>query len=376
MTRPDVSILGFDLRASGVVRNALRIAGAAAAAGGVTTMRVAVISDIHGNLPALEAVLGEIAREDLRDVWCLGDTVGYGADPNDCCRLIREETEVVLAGNHDLAVAGSLSTEEFSRGAAIAVVFVGIALVLAAVTPTCAPPVEWKMPVGLPSPSPLKKASSSLVPMRRANSAKLQGTPSWMKAVLWGVACACARKAVMAARVAARMNSAWRSADVLQASSQRKAVVSSSARKAGANPIPAVGSRCQPSEKGCERGWGSPAGAEPRTASEVDGCGAGSFGAGHPARRRADAARDRLQEVSIRGPLGEVLEPGERDLDQRAAFPGLLQPATQSRLLVGQASQLAALERFVGAVVGVEPPLLTWCATPAEVLVLKLASPS
>lgn len=83
-------------------------------------MRVAVISDIHGNLPALEAVLDEIAREDLRDVWCLGDTVGYGADPNDCCRLIREETEVVLAGNHDLAVAGSLSTEEFSRGAAIA----------------------------------------------------------------------------------------------------------------------------------------------------------------------------------------------------------------------------------------------------------------
>lgn len=83
-------------------------------------MRVAVISDIHSNLQALEAVLADIEREDLHDIWCLGDTVGYGADPNDCCRLIRDETQVVLAGNHDLAVAGTLSTEEFSRGAAIA----------------------------------------------------------------------------------------------------------------------------------------------------------------------------------------------------------------------------------------------------------------
>ena len=66
-------------------------------------MRVAVISDIHGNLPALEAVLDEIAREDLRDVWCLGDTVGYGADPNDCCRLVREATEVCLLYTSDAA---------------------------------------------------------------------------------------------------------------------------------------------------------------------------------------------------------------------------------------------------------------------------------
>ncbi|MEI2701099.1 MAG: metallophosphoesterase family protein [Baekduia sp.] len=83
-------------------------------------MRVAVISDIHGNLPALESVLDEIEGEDLQHVWCLGDTVGYGADPNDCCRLVRDTTDVVLAGNHDLAVCGTLPTDDFSRGAAIA----------------------------------------------------------------------------------------------------------------------------------------------------------------------------------------------------------------------------------------------------------------
>lgn len=83
-------------------------------------MRVAVISDIHGNLPALEAVLEAIADADIKDVWCLGDTVGYGADPNDCCQLIRAETDVVLAGNHDLAVTGEISTDDFSRGAAVA----------------------------------------------------------------------------------------------------------------------------------------------------------------------------------------------------------------------------------------------------------------
>ncbi len=83
-------------------------------------MRVAVISDIHANLPALEAVLEDITREDIKDVWCLGDIVGYGADPADCCELVREESQVALAGNHDLAVCGTLSTEDFARGAAVA----------------------------------------------------------------------------------------------------------------------------------------------------------------------------------------------------------------------------------------------------------------
>lgn len=56
----------------------------------------------------------------MHRVWCLGDLVGYGADPNDCCALVREQADVVLAGNHDMAVTGELSLDEFSRGAAIA----------------------------------------------------------------------------------------------------------------------------------------------------------------------------------------------------------------------------------------------------------------
>ena len=83
-------------------------------------MRIAVLSDIHGNLHALDAVLAEVERADVHQLWCLGDVVGYGADPNDCCARIREQADVVLAGNHDLAVTGDLSLDEFSRGAAVA----------------------------------------------------------------------------------------------------------------------------------------------------------------------------------------------------------------------------------------------------------------
>src|SRR3954454_15735436 len=83
-------------------------------------MRIAVLSDIHGNIHALDAVLSDVEREDVHEVWCLGDVVGYGADPNDCCARVREQADVVLSGNHDLAVTGELSLEEFSRGAAIA----------------------------------------------------------------------------------------------------------------------------------------------------------------------------------------------------------------------------------------------------------------
>src|SRR4051794_37241144 len=83
-------------------------------------MRIAVLSDIHGNLHALDAVLSDVEREDVHEIWCLGDIVGYGADPNDCCERIREQADAVLCGNHDMAVTGELSLDEFSRGAAIA----------------------------------------------------------------------------------------------------------------------------------------------------------------------------------------------------------------------------------------------------------------
>jgi predicted phosphodiesterase len=83
-------------------------------------MRVAVISDIHGNLHALEAVLAEIEREDVEEIWCLGDVVGYGARPNECCDLVRERATIALCGNHDLAVLGTLDVADFSGDAGAA----------------------------------------------------------------------------------------------------------------------------------------------------------------------------------------------------------------------------------------------------------------
>ena len=83
-------------------------------------MRVAVVSDIHGNRHAFEAVLDEISQYGSRELWCLGDLVGYGADPDACVDLAREHAAVCLAGNHDLVVRGTLPLEQFSRGAAVA----------------------------------------------------------------------------------------------------------------------------------------------------------------------------------------------------------------------------------------------------------------
>jgi diadenosine tetraphosphatase ApaH/serine/threonine PP2A family protein phosphatase len=83
-------------------------------------MRVAVVSDIHGNRHALEAVLEAILARDCNELWCLGDLVGYGADPDDCVALAQENAAVCLAGNHDLGVRGSIPLEQFSRGAALA----------------------------------------------------------------------------------------------------------------------------------------------------------------------------------------------------------------------------------------------------------------
>ena len=82
--------------------------------------RVAVLSDVHGNLPALRAVLAEIEGEGVDAVWCLGDLVGYGAQPDECVALAREACDVCLVGNHDLVVLGCLDIEVFSPNAAIA----------------------------------------------------------------------------------------------------------------------------------------------------------------------------------------------------------------------------------------------------------------
>ena len=84
-------------------------------------MRVAVLSDVHSNLPALEAVLAAVDAVGVDEVWCLGDVVGYGAQPDTCAELIRERCEVCLVGNHDLAVLERIDVSSFSATAAAAV---------------------------------------------------------------------------------------------------------------------------------------------------------------------------------------------------------------------------------------------------------------
>jgi predicted phosphodiesterase len=82
-------------------------------------MQVAVISDIHSNLPALTAVLADIEdqRSEPDEIWCLGDVVGYGAAPDACAALTSNLAEVCLAGNHDLVVRGDIDINHFTTGA-------------------------------------------------------------------------------------------------------------------------------------------------------------------------------------------------------------------------------------------------------------------
>jgi len=80
-------------------------------------MRIAVISDVHANLAALQAVLDEIG--DIDETWCLGDLVGYGPQPNECISLLRQREPHLrcVAGNHDRAALGDLAILEFNPDA-------------------------------------------------------------------------------------------------------------------------------------------------------------------------------------------------------------------------------------------------------------------
>jgi diadenosine tetraphosphatase ApaH/serine/threonine PP2A family protein phosphatase len=84
-------------------------------------LRVAVLSDVHSNQPALEAVFEAIDEAGVEQLWCLGDVVGYGAQPDACADLIQQRCDFCLAGNHDLAVLGGLDISSFSDTAAVAV---------------------------------------------------------------------------------------------------------------------------------------------------------------------------------------------------------------------------------------------------------------
>jgi predicted phosphodiesterase len=82
--------------------------------------RVAVLSDVHANLPAFRAVLEDIEQVGVDATWCLGDLVGYGAQPDECVALARETCDLCLIGNHDLVVLDKLDIAEFSMNAALA----------------------------------------------------------------------------------------------------------------------------------------------------------------------------------------------------------------------------------------------------------------
>jgi diadenosine tetraphosphatase ApaH/serine/threonine PP2A family protein phosphatase len=78
-------------------------------------MRCLVLSDIHSNLEAFQAVLDSAGPVD--QAWCLGDTVGYGPDPNACVELLRSRPNLCIAGNHDWATVGKLDLNEFNSDA-------------------------------------------------------------------------------------------------------------------------------------------------------------------------------------------------------------------------------------------------------------------
>lgn len=77
-------------------------------------MRYAIISDIHGNLEALQAVLNDINGRAIDQILCLGDIVGYYPDPESCIDLVKEKCSFCVAGNHDYAAIGRIDTQNFT----------------------------------------------------------------------------------------------------------------------------------------------------------------------------------------------------------------------------------------------------------------------
>ena len=84
-------------------------------------MRVLILSDIHANLEALTAVLEYVESQGAVDeIWCLGDTVGYGPDPVACLDVLQSRPNFTVAGNHDLAAIGRVDVDLFNNSARLA----------------------------------------------------------------------------------------------------------------------------------------------------------------------------------------------------------------------------------------------------------------
>ncbi len=83
-------------------------------------MSILIISDIHANLAAFQAVLAD-AEGEWDTIWCLGDLIGYGPNPNECVELLNQYDHISLSGNHDWAVLGKLNIQSFNDEAQAAV---------------------------------------------------------------------------------------------------------------------------------------------------------------------------------------------------------------------------------------------------------------
>jgi diadenosine tetraphosphatase ApaH/serine/threonine PP2A family protein phosphatase len=86
-------------------------------------MRWVILSDVHGNLEAFQAVIEDMRAEKADQIAFLGDVVGYGADPNECLSLLRNLTEWVIAGNHDYGAVGLTDIDVFNPVARSAILW-------------------------------------------------------------------------------------------------------------------------------------------------------------------------------------------------------------------------------------------------------------
>ena len=84
-------------------------------------MKIGIVSDVHSNIEALEVALRWLDEQKVDETICLGDVVGYGPNPNECCELMRNYVSVALLGNHDAAVVGAMSTEYYYDAARVAI---------------------------------------------------------------------------------------------------------------------------------------------------------------------------------------------------------------------------------------------------------------
>jgi predicted phosphodiesterase len=86
-------------------------------------MRYGIVSDIHSNLDALQTVLDELDRAGMDQLLCLGDIVGYGPNPNECCELLQARNCLAIAGNHDEAALSPAQADAFNSLAREAIVW-------------------------------------------------------------------------------------------------------------------------------------------------------------------------------------------------------------------------------------------------------------